>query len=115
MLNQEVFVAEPDVDARSIIQIDVGYARRKGSADFGQNLGAGQPERAEKSTWLAARYNLVFQSCIGIFLLTAAPFIANLFTNDPDVLRIGTDCLRILAIGAPAPRGHAAPVVVERS
>ena len=65
-------------------------------------LGAGQPERAEKSTWLAARYNLVFQSCIGIFLLTTAPFIADLFTNDPDVLRIGTDCLRILAIGAPA-------------
>ena len=68
----------------------------------GQNLGSGQPERAEQSTWLAARYNIVFQSCIGIFLLTAAPFIADLFTSDPEVLRIGTDCLRILAIGAPA-------------
>ena len=68
----------------------------------GQNLGAGQPERAEQSTWLAARYNIVFQTCIGVFLLTTAPFIAGLFTNDPDVLRIGTDCLRILAIGAPA-------------
>ena len=44
----------------------------------------------------------MFQSAIGIFLLTTAPFIAGLFTNDPDVLRIGTDCLRILAIGAPA-------------
>mgnify|MGYP001811741958 CR=1 FL=1 len=68
----------------------------------GQNLGAGKPERAEKSTWLAARYNLVFQTAIGVFLLTSAPFIAGLFTADPDVLRIGTDCLRILAIGAPA-------------
>jgi putative MATE family efflux protein len=68
----------------------------------GQNLGAGQPERAEKSTWLAARYNIVFQTAIGIFLLTSAPFIAGLFTTDADVLRIGTDCLRILAIGAPA-------------
>ena len=68
----------------------------------GQNLGAGQPERAEKSTWLAARYNIVFQTAIGILLLTSAPFIAGLFTSDPDVLRIGTDCLRILAIGAPA-------------
>ncbi len=68
----------------------------------GQNLGAGKPERAEKSTWLAARYNVVFQTCIGIILLTSAPFIAGLFTNESDVLRIGTDCLRILAIGAPA-------------
>lgn len=68
----------------------------------GQNLGAGQPQRAEQSTWRAARYNTAFQTCIGIFLLTSAPFIAGLFTNDPEVLRIGTDCLRILAIGAPA-------------
>jgi putative MATE family efflux protein len=68
----------------------------------GQNLGAGQPDRAEQSTWRAARYNTVFQTTIGVMLFTFAPVIANWFTNDPDVLRIGTDCLRILAIGAPA-------------
>ncbi len=68
----------------------------------GQNLGAGQPDRAELSTWRAARYNTVFQTIVGVLLLTFAPQIAGLFTNEPEVLQIGTHCLRILAIGAPA-------------
>lgn len=68
----------------------------------GQNLGAGKPERAEQSAWRAARYNMVFQTIVGLVLFTFAPGIADLFTNDPEVLRIGTHCLRILAIGAPA-------------
>ncbi|MEJ2129045.1 MAG: MATE family efflux transporter [Woeseiaceae bacterium] len=68
----------------------------------GQNLGAGQPERAEKSAWRAAKYNLVFQTSVGVFLFLSAPWIAGLFTNEPDVLEIGTHCLRILAIGSPA-------------
>jgi len=67
----------------------------------GQNLGAGQPDRAERSTWQAAKYNAVFMSSLGILVVTFAPGIAGLFTNDPDVLRYGTSCLRILAIGIP--------------
>jgi putative MATE family efflux protein len=68
----------------------------------GQNLGAGKPDRAEQSTWRATRYNTLFQTIIGLLLLAFAPGIAGLFTNDPEVLRLGTHCLRILAIGAPA-------------
>ena len=67
----------------------------------GQNLGAGQPDRAEKSTWQAAKYNAVFMTSLGVLVVTFAPGIAGLFTNDPDVLRYGTSCLRILAIGIP--------------
>jgi putative MATE family efflux protein len=67
----------------------------------GQNLGAGQPDRAEKSTWRAAKYNTVFMTSLGILVVTFAPGIAGLFTNDPEVLRYGTSCLRILAIGIP--------------
>jgi Na+-driven multidrug efflux pump len=44
----------------------------------------------------------VFQTSIGLFLFVFAPWIADLFTNEPDVLEIGTNCLRILAIGSPA-------------
>lgn len=68
----------------------------------GQNLGAGQPQRAEQSAWRAARYNTIFQTALGVFLFTMAPVIAGWFTSDADVLRTATDCLRILAIGAPA-------------
>jgi len=67
----------------------------------GQNLGAGQPDRAEKSTWRAAKYNTIFMTSVGVFVIIFAPGIAGLFTNDADVLRYGTSCLRILAIGIP--------------
>lgn len=67
----------------------------------GQNLGAGQPDRAEKSTWRAAKYNTIFMTSLGMLVIVFAPGIAGLFSNDPDVLRYGTSCLRILAIGVP--------------
>lgn len=67
----------------------------------GQNLGARQPARAEQSAWQAARYNTVFMTIAGILLVVFAPAIVGLFSSDPDVLRYGTSCLRILAIGIP--------------
>lgn len=67
----------------------------------GQNLGAEQPERAEKTVWQAARYNATFMLAVGIFLILAAPLIVGLFSSDPEILRYGTNCLRILGIGYP--------------
>ena len=67
----------------------------------GQNLGAGQPERAEESAWKAARYNTAFMSLAGILLLVFAGVITGWFTEDAEVLRLGTNCLQILAIGFP--------------
>lgn len=67
----------------------------------GQNLGAGQPERAEKSAWRAAKYNTIFMSGLGALSVLAAPWITALFSTDPDVLRYGTSCIRILGIGYP--------------
>ncbi|MDH3746645.1 MAG: MATE family efflux transporter [Gammaproteobacteria bacterium] len=67
----------------------------------GQNLGAQLPERAESSAWRAAKYNAVFMCVVGLLMLLAAPHIAALFSTEPDVLRYGTSCLRILGIGYP--------------
>lgn len=67
----------------------------------GQNLGAGKPDRAERSVWAAARYNGAFLTVLGILLLLLAPQIVSLFSGDPDILRFGTNCLRILGIGYP--------------
>ena len=67
----------------------------------GQNLGAGQALRAERSAWLAARYNAIFMSVAGVFLIALAPWITELFTNEPEVLSYGTTCLRILGLGFP--------------
>ena len=67
----------------------------------GQNLGANKPDRAEESAWRAAKYNAIFMTITGAFLLIFAEFITGLFATDPEVLRWGTHCLQILSIGFP--------------
>ena len=67
----------------------------------GQNLGAGRPDRAEKSVWRASRYNAVFMSILGLVSVALAPQIVGLFSSEPEVVRYGTSCIRILGIGYP--------------
>jgi MATE family, multidrug efflux pump len=67
----------------------------------GQALGAGNPERAGRATWKAAWYNLAFLGLLGIAFVAAAPLLVGFFTEDPEVRRVGTDCLRIIAAGFP--------------
>ncbi|MFT5501365.1 MAG: putative MATE family efflux protein [Woeseiaceae bacterium] len=67
----------------------------------GQNLGAGKPDRAEKSVWRAARYNTIFMTVLGIITVSFAPQIVSLFSTDAEILRYGTHCMRILGIGYP--------------
>jgi len=67
----------------------------------GQNLGAARPDRAEKSVWTASRYNVAFMSVLGaVFILLAKP-IVELFTDDPEIIRYGVNCLRTLGLGYP--------------
>ncbi|MGB5255735.1 MAG: MATE family efflux transporter [Woeseiaceae bacterium] len=67
----------------------------------GQNLGAGQPDRAAESAWQAAKYNAAFMAVAGAFMLLFASAITGLFTSEPDVLYWGTRCLQILGMGFP--------------
>ena len=65
----------------------------------GQNLGAGQPERAETSAWRAAFCNMLFLAAVGIgFYLGATP-IVGLFDNNAQVVAIAVDCLQIFCLG----------------
>jgi len=65
----------------------------------GQNLGAGQAERAEKSAWQAAFYNSVFLAIISIFFFIFSRQIIELFTADPVVIQYGRYGLMIIALG----------------
>ena len=67
----------------------------------GQNLGAGSPDRAERSAWRAVRVNLWFLSTVGIVFVFFAEGLVGIFTDDPAVLRYGADALRIIALGYP--------------
>lgn len=65
----------------------------------GQNLGAGQPDRAEKSVWKTGFFNMLFLAFVMVvFLFFSAP-ILQLFTIEEDVIFYGTRCLQIIAFG----------------
>lgn len=65
----------------------------------GQNLGAGKPDRAERSVWRTGVYNVSFLGGVAVvFILFAEPII-RLFTTDPAVIPFGVDCLRIVSYG----------------
>lgn len=65
----------------------------------GQNLGAGQPERAERSVRTIGRYNVLFLGTVGAVFALAPHLVVSLFTHDAEVATYGAECLRIVALG----------------
>lgn len=65
----------------------------------GQNLGAGDPERAERSVWVTVRYNVAFMISVAVVLIAFAEPILRLFIHDPEVVDYGVDCLRFVSYG----------------
>jgi len=65
----------------------------------GQNLGAKQPERAEKSVFLTVKYNALFMATVMLLFVFFAGPIVRIFTNEPEVQRIGATALRIIGSG----------------
>ncbi len=65
----------------------------------GQNLGAGQPARAEKSVMTTVLYNVVYMGIVSlIFFLFAKPLTA-LFTESVEINRIAMNAMYIMASG----------------
>jgi Na+-driven multidrug efflux pump len=65
----------------------------------GQNLGAGQPDRAEQSVWRAGYFNFLFLAVIAAICLIAAPQLIYFFNQTPEVVASGSLALRIIAGG----------------
>ena len=65
----------------------------------GQNLGAGQPDRAERSVWMAARWNAAFLVTVAVLFLVMPQVFAAPFTTSPVVVEYVVDCLRIVSLG----------------
>ena len=61
----------------------------------GQGLGAGRPDVVRATTGMCRLWALVLMGTLGAaFVLIPEPFV-RLFTNDPDVIRLGAQCLRV--------------------
>lgn len=65
----------------------------------GQNMGAGQADRAEQAVWKAALYNVVMLGVVGVAFVVFATPIIRMFSDDPAVCDWGARCLRTVAAG----------------
>jgi Na+-driven multidrug efflux pump len=63
----------------------------------GQNLGAGQPGRAEASVWRIGWYNMAFTLLISVLFFFLHDRLIAIFTDDAQVIAIGGQWLRILS------------------
>jgi putative MATE family efflux protein len=65
----------------------------------GQNLGAKEPDRAEKSVWITAKYNMIFMAIVTvIFLFFAKPIVSSI-NNQPEVVTVAIQALQIVSLG----------------
>ncbi|MEL6484744.1 MAG: MATE family efflux transporter, partial [Bacteroidota bacterium] len=65
----------------------------------GQNLGAKQPDRAEKSVWITGKYNAYFMAAVSVLYLFFAKDIISFFNTTPVVVEKGALCLQVIAAG----------------
>jgi len=65
----------------------------------GQNLGAGNPLRAEQSVMKTAKYNALFMGVVSLIFLVLAEYITSFFTTDPEVAVYAISAMRYISAG----------------
>ena len=69
------------------------------AAVAGQNLGAGQPDRADAAVQSAARFGFAGAMLVGLFFLFVPRQLLAIFgMNEPEVVQIGVQLLRVLSL-----------------
>ncbi|MEE8204783.1 MAG: MATE family efflux transporter [Dehalococcoidales bacterium] len=66
---------------------------------IGQNLGAGQPERAERAGWLAVAVVEGLMVIGSILILVGAEYIIRVFNTEPGLVALASSFLRIAVAG----------------
>ncbi len=66
----------------------------------GQNLGAKKPDRAKQSVLLTTKYNIIFMSLVSTLFLFFSTSIVSMFTNEANVLSVGSQALQIVGFGS---------------
>ncbi len=65
----------------------------------GQNLGAGQPHRAEVSVWRSGFFNMIFLLLLSLILVVFSAPVIRFFTSDAAAVEAGIISLRIFCAG----------------
>jgi putative MATE family efflux protein len=65
----------------------------------GQNLGAKNPRRAERSVFAAAKVNMALLGSVGLIFILFPRFFISLLISDPAVIEAGAEGLRFISFG----------------
>jgi putative MATE family efflux protein len=71
------------------------------TALVGQSIGARRPDEAKAVVGIATRWALVWMGTLGVLFLFFPAQIIGFFTPDPEVIRMGSDGLRAIALTQP--------------
>lgn len=63
----------------------------------GQNLGAGDPGRAESTIWKIGKYNMFFLLSVSVLFFLFSETLIGYFSNIPEVIEVGGKWLKILS------------------
>jgi putative MATE family efflux protein len=67
----------------------------------GQSLGAGRPDLAERTAWVAVRLAALWMGAMALVYFFAGEPLLRVFTDDPEVLAVGVPSLRVIALATP--------------
>ena len=81
-----------------LVMIGVGLGTGAGVL-VGQNLGARQPERAQRSAWLATGLAEGFAVSCSVAILLGAESVIRIFSTEPSLVELSGTFLRIAAAG----------------
>ncbi|RZK55328.1 MAG: MATE family efflux transporter [Pedobacter sp.] len=65
----------------------------------GQNMGAGQLDRAEQSVYVTMMFSVIFMALVTILFLTCGQYFAAFFTTDEQIKAVAVEALQILSYG----------------
>lgn len=65
----------------------------------GQNLGAKNPDRAERSVWIVGVANMVLLAIVGACYIAFDKELVRIFTSEIAVVAAGAECLRVVSYG----------------
>jgi len=65
----------------------------------GQNLGAGRPDRAERSAWLCGHFNMMYLVAIALVFWSFAPDLVGVFSEGAEMGGYGVAALRTVCLG----------------
>ncbi len=65
----------------------------------GQNLGAGHPDRASKSAWIAGKVNMWLMGIISIILVFMPKLFISFFSGETGIVTAGATSLKIISAG----------------